>query len=117
MGQDIGQTFGLKLDRDCRAPNLGRRATCSWGLGLALPSELHACVAVGPVQGPLWLRVSATFAGQAGHLLLEQRLPRLAGVHIDPVVGDPLSATSDQAAPVQRVVVHVAHPTLERRIV
>lgn len=42
--------------------------------------------------------------------MLEQRLPRSAGVHIDPVVGDPLSATRDQAAPVQRVVVHVAYP-------
>lgn len=110
MGQNIGQAFGLQLDRG-RAPNLGQQATCGWGPRRTLPSEFHASVAVGPVQGPLRLRVGATFAGQALHLLLEQCLPRPAGVHVDPVVGDPLSATRDQAAPVQRVVVHVAHPT------
>lgn len=112
MGQDIGQAFGLQLDRGTAGPpDFGWQATCGWRPGLTLPSELHARIAVGPVQGPLWLRVRATFAGQARHLLLEQRLPRPAGVHIDPVVGNPLSATRDQAAPVQRVVVHIAHPT------
>lgn len=109
MRRDVG-LWPADGQEDGKAPDLGRRATCGWGPGPALSSELYARVAIGAVQGPLWLRVGATFAGQASHLLLEQRLPRSAGVHIDPVVGDPLSATRDQAAPVQRVVVHVAYP-------
>lgn len=72
MGQDIGQGFGLRLDRGkAGPPDPGRPAAWGWGLRPALPSELHARVAVGSVQGPLRLGVSDTFAGQARHLLLE----------------------------------------------
>lgn len=56
MGQNIGQAFGLQLDKgDGRAPDLGQRAICSWRSGPTLPSELDARVAVGPVQGPFRL--------------------------------------------------------------
>ncbi|EGW10491.1 hypothetical protein I79_020869 [Cricetulus griseus] len=80
-------------------------------LHLGLASELHAGITVGPVQGPFGLRVGAAFTRQTSHLLLEQSLPCPAGVHIDPVVSDPLGATGDQAAAMQGVVVHFTHPT------
>ncbi|KAL2299897.1 hypothetical protein Nmel_012752, partial [Mimus melanotis] len=47
---------------------------------------------------------------KALHLLLELLLPPAVGVHVDPVVGDPLGALGDQAAPVQSEVIQLPHP-------
>lgn len=78
-------------------------------------SELRAGITVGPVQGPLGLRVSTTFPSQTSHLLLEQGLPCSAWVHIDPVVSDPFGSAGDQASPMQRVVIHFTHPAWDKK--